>query len=210
MRIARPGDRIYAMDFTERTGPFERLTAEQLRNPGGVTVPAARGSGSAVYDAIATAICRLRHSKNPRQAIIVITDGIDEHSRLSLSQLVDAIRSQRAQLFLIGLHSKSQFRFQGHIDPTIALVTGHDIDNPDYVFYRLAEEAAVVALLSALSRVGEEASAEIARVMTTYFHARDEPGAPQQLQMARCVGERQPGPIVEVLDAALALPEMLQ
>jgi len=141
MRIARPGDRIYAMDFTERTGPFERLTAEQLRNPGGVTVPAARGSGSAVYDAIATAICRLRHSKNPRQAIIVITDGIDEHSRLSLSQLVDAIRSQRAQLFLIGLHSKSQFRFQGHIDPTIALVTGHDIDNPDYVFYRLAEEA---------------------------------------------------------------------
>jgi ArsR family transcriptional regulator len=42
------------------------------------------------------------------------------------------------------------------------------------IYYRLAGERAVVALLSALSRVGEEASAEIARVMTTYFHARDE------------------------------------
>jgi rhodanese-related sulfurtransferase/DNA-binding MarR family transcriptional regulator len=42
------------------------------------------------------------------------------------------------------------------------------------VYYRLANERAVVGLLSALSRLGEEASAEVARVMTTYFRARDE------------------------------------
>jgi rhodanese-related sulfurtransferase len=42
------------------------------------------------------------------------------------------------------------------------------------VFYRLSNEEAVVALLQALSRVGEQNSAEIARVMATYFHARDE------------------------------------
>jgi Ca-activated chloride channel homolog len=141
MRIARPGDDIYAMDFTEHTGPLEHLTAEQLRNPGTVTVPSASGSGSAVYDAIAAAICHLRDSKNPRQAIVVIADGVDEHSRLTLNQLVDVVRSQRAQLFLIGLQSRPQFRFSNHIDPTVTLVTGHDIDNPEYVFYRLAKEA---------------------------------------------------------------------
>jgi len=42
------------------------------------------------------------------------------------------------------------------------------------VYYRLAGEAAVVALLAALSRVGERNSAEIARVMASYFRARDE------------------------------------
>jgi rhodanese-related sulfurtransferase/DNA-binding HxlR family transcriptional regulator len=42
------------------------------------------------------------------------------------------------------------------------------------VFYRLSGEEAVVGLLRALSRVGEQNSAEIARVMTTYFRARDE------------------------------------
>lgn len=141
MRVARPGDDTYAMDFTEHMGPFEHLTAEQLRNPGPVTLPSAGGEGSAVYDAIASAICHLRGSKNPRQAIVVITDGVDEHSRLTLKQLIDVVRSQRAQLFLIGLHSKPQFRFQHHIDPTITLVTGHDIDNPDYVFDRLTKEA---------------------------------------------------------------------
>jgi rhodanese-related sulfurtransferase/predicted transcriptional regulator len=42
------------------------------------------------------------------------------------------------------------------------------------VYYRLAEETAVVALLTALGRVGEASSAEIARVTATYFRARDE------------------------------------
>jgi len=42
------------------------------------------------------------------------------------------------------------------------------------VFYRLAGEDAVIGLLNALSRVGERNSAEIARVMASYFRARDE------------------------------------
>jgi Ca-activated chloride channel family protein len=141
MHLARPGDEIWAMDFTEWTGPFERLTPRQLLSPGQVTVPPAGGVGSAIYDAIATAVCNLRGSKNPRQAIIVITDGIDEHSRISLERLIDVIRSQRAQLFLIGLPSRPEFRIPEPAQPKVTLVTGHDIDNPDVVFDRLAQEA---------------------------------------------------------------------
>ena len=42
------------------------------------------------------------------------------------------------------------------------------------IFYRLSGEEAVVGLLHALSRLGEQNSAEIARVIATYFRARDE------------------------------------
>jgi rhodanese-related sulfurtransferase len=42
------------------------------------------------------------------------------------------------------------------------------------VYYRLAGDEVVVGLLDALSRVGERNSAEIARVMGSYFRARDE------------------------------------
>lgn len=42
------------------------------------------------------------------------------------------------------------------------------------VFYRVSGEDAVIGLLNALSRVGERNSAEIARVMASYFRARDE------------------------------------
>jgi len=140
MRIARPGDEIWAMDFTEGTGPFEKITQKQL-NSGPVNVPIAGGVGSAVYDAIATAVCHLQRSRNPRQAIIVITDGIDEHSRLSLDQLIDLMRSQPVQLFLVGFPSRPAFRSFGDTQPKVTLVTGHDIDNPDAMFDRLAKEA---------------------------------------------------------------------
>ncbi len=142
MRIARPGDQIWAMDFTDWLGPFERLTAAQLSNPGPATVPPAGGSGSSVHDAIASAVCHLRNSKNARQAIIVITDGVDEHSRISLDQLIDVVRSQRAQLFLIGLPSRPEFDLQKHAEARVTLVSGHDINNPAVAFERLAKEAA--------------------------------------------------------------------
>jgi rhodanese-related sulfurtransferase/predicted transcriptional regulator len=52
-----------------------------------------------------------------------------------------------------------------------ALVEGRRVGKR--VYYRLTGEDVVVGLLSALSRVGERNSAEIARVMTGYFRARD-------------------------------------
>ena len=42
-----------------------------------------------------------------------------------------------------------------------------------HVLYRLAGDAEVVALIKALGRVGERNNAEIGRVVTDYFHARD-------------------------------------
>lgn len=141
MRLARPADDVWAMDFTEWTGPFEHMTGNQLSNPKSVAITEAGGSGSAVYDAIASAICHLRSSQNPRQAIIVITDGVDEHSRISLDRLIQLIRAQRAQLFLIGLPSRPEFRLQKRGELKVRLVSGHDIDNPIVVFSRLAKEA---------------------------------------------------------------------
>jgi rhodanese-related sulfurtransferase len=42
------------------------------------------------------------------------------------------------------------------------------------IYYRLAGDDLIIGLLLALSRVGERNSAEIARVMASYFRARDE------------------------------------
>src|SRR5216684_8756014 len=42
------------------------------------------------------------------------------------------------------------------------------------IFYRLAGDDVIVPLLQALSRVGQRNSAEIARVVASYFRARDE------------------------------------
>lgn len=81
MATASSSDEIWGMDFSDRMGPFQQLTPEQLRNPSVVTLAAPPSHGSALYGAIATAPCDLRASKNLRQALIVISNGDDQYSR---------------------------------------------------------------------------------------------------------------------------------
>lgn len=141
MRTARPGDEVSAMDFTDQMGPFQHLSNAQLLNPSAVRVAPAPSHGSAVYDAIASALCHLRTSKNLRQAVIVITDGVDEYSRISLEQLIGLVRTSHAQLFMIGLQSRPEFGFQGATEQRITLTTGRDVDNPVVIFNSLAKES---------------------------------------------------------------------
>ena len=141
LRGGRSDDEISAMEFTDQMGPFRLLTEQQLRNPSSVSLAPGTSRGSALFDAIATVLCHLNGSKNLRQAVVVITDGIDQHSRLSLEELIGLVQSSRAQLFMIGSNSRPEFDFNGHLEKKLTLVSGHDIDNPAVVFDRLASES---------------------------------------------------------------------
>jgi Ca-activated chloride channel homolog len=169
MRTARPGDEISAMDFTDQLGPFEHLTSEQLQNPSDISLAPAPSNGSALYDAIASALCHLRSSKNPRQAIIVVSDGVDQHSRLTLDQLVDLVRSSRAQLFMIGLQSRSDFHFQEHAEPKVTLISGHDIDNPVVVFERLMKESGAQSFIPNSERSLNEALTAVSNMLQSEY-----------------------------------------
>jgi len=141
LRSGRPEDEISAMEFTDQMGPFRILTEQQLRTPSSVVLTPGTSKGSALYDAVATVLCHLKASKNLRQAIVVITDGVDQHSRLSLEELIGLVQSSRAQLFMIGSNSRPEYNLNGHPEKKLTLVSGHDIDNPTIVFDRLAIES---------------------------------------------------------------------
>ena len=169
MRTARPGDDISAMDFTDQMGSYQQLTREQLLNPVGVTLSPAPSSGSALYDAIATALCHLRASKNLRQAVIVISDGIDQYSHLSLEQLIGQVRSSRAQLFMIGLQSRPEFGFQGQPEPKLTLITGRDIDNPVVVFGDLMKESGAESFIPKSGRGLDEALLAVSNMLQSEY-----------------------------------------
>ncbi|HRM76159.1 MAG TPA: metalloregulator ArsR/SmtB family transcription factor, partial [Paracoccus sp. (in: a-proteobacteria)] len=65
-----------------------------------------------------------------------------------------------------------------------------------HVIYSLAGDAEVVTLISALSRVGERNLAEVNRVLSDYFHARDSMEAVTREDLA----ERLEAGLVTVLD----------
>lgn len=98
-------------------------------------------TGSSLYDSIVVALDRFRRARYPRQALVVITDGADQHSRLRLEDVLRAVQGSHAQTFLVGFFDpKEDVIFRGS-GKTVTLVSGREIDNPRYVFKRLAEES---------------------------------------------------------------------
>jgi len=135
-----PEDEIFLVPFTDRIGTFQQLSADQRMNPPPVRRASFTG-GTSLYDALATALCHLRTAKNSRQAMVVITDGADQLSRLHLEELIPLAQSSRPQIFMIGFFDANEaglFRSSGK---TVSLVSGHEIDNPVQVFARIAKES---------------------------------------------------------------------
>ena len=159
-----PQDPIFFMPFTDRIEAFRQLTPEQRLHP--ELIQSSRGGaerGTAVYDALASALCRMRTAENLRQAVVIITDGADQHSRLNLEQLIELAQKSTPQIFMIGFFSRPESRLFNQRSKTITLLGEPDIDNPVIVFERLAKESGAESffpasekdLKSALDRINE-------------------------------------------------------
>ena len=83
-----PDDELFYMEFGSKLGDIVELTGDPRRFFTVVSSAAAARSGTALYDAVAVALCRLRNARNMRQALIVITDGADQDSRLKVGELM--------------------------------------------------------------------------------------------------------------------------
>ena len=134
-----PGDEIFLAPFTDRVGTFQQLSADQRLHPPAVRVES-MGGGTALYDALASALCHMRSAGNVRQAVVAITDGSDQHSRLRLEQLIPMAQASRPQIFMIGFFDRPDYDAYRQSGKTVTLISGHEIDNPLQVFARIARE----------------------------------------------------------------------
>jgi Ca-activated chloride channel family protein len=165
---SRLEDEVSVLQFTDHVVGFKRITREQrlLTLPTGIT---SESGGTALYDAVASALCHLRTSKNLRQAIVVFTDGADQHSRLKLEQLIRLVQSSRAQLFIIGFYPGPDYTIYKQSEKTVTLVTGREIDNPLIVFDRLARESGAEAFFPTTKKSLEQAVNEISNILRAQF-----------------------------------------
>jgi len=98
-------------------------------------------AGSSVYDSMVTALDRFKHTRYHRQALVVITDGADQHSRLKLEEVLSAVQASQAQVYLVGFLDPKEDLIFREGGKTVTLVSGQEIDNPRYAFKRMAEES---------------------------------------------------------------------
>jgi VWFA-related protein len=82
VREANPSDEYFLLEVRDRPEVLVPFTSSTDRLISAIDSVEAGGS-TALLDAIYLALQEVRHGKNPRQALLVISDGMDNHSRYS-------------------------------------------------------------------------------------------------------------------------------
>jgi len=173
-----PGSEYLYIPFDAYWSSGEFITdREQI---GGIISGTKLGHGTRLYDAIIAALERSRRAKHGRQALVVITDGTDQHSSQTLDELVYAVQESQVQLYTIGYFSRIEddlFRNKG---PRIELINSQWIDNPRMVFKRLAEESGAEAFFPKSDIDLQSAVEKISQDLRTQYTLAYYPPNPSQ------------------------------
>ena len=101
-KTANPEDEFFLVQFNDRpelTVPFTRST-EEIQNR--LTFTQSKGR-TALLDGIYMAMNQMKKAKNPRKALLVISDGGDNSSRYTESEIKNAVREADVQVYAIGI-----------------------------------------------------------------------------------------------------------
>ncbi|MEW6737218.1 MAG: VWA domain-containing protein [Acidobacteriota bacterium] len=98
--------------------------------------------GTAIYDALIHSMTYMKKkSKKLRQALILITDGLDQHSRSSVKDVLPIAQVTGIPCYVVGLYSPEEQAALASGN-TVRLDTGQVVDNPTITLRALAEETA--------------------------------------------------------------------
>jgi VWFA-related protein len=188
-----PGDEVYFAQFTDHVSAIRPLTGEERLHPPIREVDSR--AGTAFYDALAAALCTLRGARNLRQAVVVITDGADQHSRLTLDRLIRAVQASRPQIFTIGFFDGREAEIFRNSGKVVTLVTSHDIDNPLRAFERISKETGAEAFFPASQRDLQKAVERILGILHAQYTLAYHTARPEALRRIQAKVNR-PGTVV--------------
>ncbi|MDX2150889.1 MAG: VWA domain-containing protein [Bryobacteraceae bacterium] len=101
-KTANPDDDFFLVQFNDRPEmvvPFTTNT-EEIQNR--LTFTQAKGR-TALLDGVYLAMATMKKAKNPRKAILIISDGGDNSSRYTESEIKNVVREADVQVYAIGI-----------------------------------------------------------------------------------------------------------
>jgi VWFA-related protein len=140
VRAAREGSEFFFFAFDNLVPASPEVTTDRQRIESAIE-QTGLGGGTSLYDAILRGISLYNRSQVPRQALVIISDGADQHSTHRLDEVIRAVRESEMQIFTIGYFGEPEdklFRMSG---AKATLQDGHVIDNPREVLKDLARES---------------------------------------------------------------------
>jgi Ca-activated chloride channel family protein len=102
LETGTPDDEYFLVEFSSRAKIAEGFTSDITRLRDKLSLVPAQGN-TALYDAVYLGLAQLKKGQNPKKALLLITDGEDNHSRYSRSDIREFVREADAQIYVIDL-----------------------------------------------------------------------------------------------------------
>jgi Ca-activated chloride channel family protein len=102
LRTANPRDEFFLVSFNDRAELTSRFTSsiEELQNRMMFTVAKGR---TALLDAIYLGLSQMRGARNGKRALLIISDGGDNHSRYNEADIRNFLKEADCQLYAMGV-----------------------------------------------------------------------------------------------------------
>jgi Ca-activated chloride channel family protein len=104
LQMGNRDDEFFLIEFNDRAELSRDFTAN-FRGLEEQLVAASAGGNTALYDAVYLGLQKVRAGRNPRKALLLITDGVDNWSSYTVSEVKEFLKESDAQLYAIGIES---------------------------------------------------------------------------------------------------------
>ena len=174
---AREGSEFFYIEFDEGVNVASDFTNERAEIISAIG-RTALGGGTSLYDAIIRGLALTDRAQRSRRALIVISDGTDQHSRYGLQQTVRLIRESEIQIFTIGYFSREEEELFRAAKAKVMRIDGKELDNPRVALEKVAEESGAAFFFprsdKELTQAVREISEDLRTQYTIAFYPREQ------------------------------------
>ena len=173
VRATREGSEYFYVAFDDQVKLAADFTTDRERIDSAIQ-KTVLGGGTSLYDAVLQGLALCSRAQWPRQALVIISDGADQHSKHGLQEMMSIVRESEMQIYTIGYFGPEEEKLFRTAGPTIALADGREIDNPRVVLDRLARESGAESFFpktdAELAKAVEEITNDLRTQYTVTFY----------------------------------------
>jgi VWFA-related protein len=108
-KTANPEDEFFLVTFNDRPELVMPFTTDVEEMQNRLTFTQSKGR-TALLDGIYMAMSQMKKARNPRKALLIISDGGDNSSRYTESEVKNAVREADVQIYAIGIYEQAASR----------------------------------------------------------------------------------------------------
>lgn len=102
LKTSNPNDEFFLVEFNNRAELVVSLTKQSEEIQNRLVFTQSKGQ-TALLDAIILSMNEMRKAHNPRKALVIISDGGDNSSRYTISEVKNRVREADVQIYAIGI-----------------------------------------------------------------------------------------------------------